>query len=198
MTDSIMTHGPQWKTAAPVPSQLTDIRMAIDQLWTKSTNADEELEELRKLVNTDISQSRLMSVIKGIFGHSSSMPDFKGENADHDQRYVQKSMLPAIANIRKINVKAAVELTIASGIITVVQSFNKVDTQSDAASDDLDTINGGVEGDMIFLVAAHTDRTVVLKHGTGNIVANAGTDFSLDSTSLIAVLIFDGTNWHLN
>ena len=36
-----------------------------------------------------------------------------------------------------------VELTISGGEITVTKSYHDVDTQAGAASDDLDTINGG-------------------------------------------------------
>ena len=122
MNDSMRDHGPQWKTSAPVPSQLTEIRMTVDQLWNKAQLATETLDKLNELINTEYSQSRLLSIIKGIFGHSSSMPDFKGENTDHDQRYLQKSMMASISGIKKLNVKTSSEVTIVSGEISIVQS----------------------------------------------------------------------------
>ena len=35
------------------------------------------------------------------------------------------------------------ELTIASGVIAVTHSYHEVDTESDAATEELNTINGG-------------------------------------------------------
>lgn len=96
---------------------------------------------------------------------------------------------------KKIIYDDASELTIASGVITVTQTYHDVDTESDGASDDLDTINGGVAGQLLILRAEHTDRTVVLKNGTGNI--KSGADITLDSTDDTATLIYDGTNWLL-
>ncbi|MGB1287428.1 MAG: hypothetical protein ACPG7F_12895 [Aggregatilineales bacterium] len=90
---------------------------------------------------------------------------------------------------------ASTELTIISGAVTITKSLHTIDTQSDAASDDLDTISGGTNGDTIWISANNAARTVVLKHGTGNIQTWDGTDISLDETRKILQLKFDGTNW---
>jgi hypothetical protein len=87
----------------------------------------------------------------------------------------------------------AVELTIANGVITLTQRTHVIDTEADAASDDLATINGGVSGRMIVLRAADTNRTVVLKDGVGNLKLEG--DFSLDNTEDTITLFYDGTNW---
>jgi len=92
-----------------------------------------------------------------------------------------------------IKLGAPTELTIAAGVITVTHSYHTVDTQGDAGTDDLDTINGGVEGDILILRAENSARTVVIKNGTGNILMPA--DMSLDNVADIEMLIFDGTNW---
>jgi len=89
------------------------------------------------------------------------------------------------------------ELTIATGEITIVGTYHSVDTASDAASDDLDTINGGFSGAVLYLQTANDARDVVLKHGTGNIVTASGSDVTLTNTSKIAHLIYDGDNWVL-
>lgn len=91
----------------------------------------------------------------------------------------------------------ASELTIASGAVTRTAYHHTIDTESDAASDDLDTINasGATAGRALIIRPAHTDRTVVVKHGTGNIYLNGGVDFSMDSTEKLTLLIYDGTNW---
>ncbi len=83
------------------------------------------------------------------------------------------------------------ELTIASDAITVTGSYHRVDTQSDAASDDLSTINGGVDGMRLVLRAENTARTVVVKDGVGNIQCVG--DMSLDNTQDTIELIYDGT-----
>lgn len=83
---------------------------------------------------------------------------------------------------------ASSELTIAAGAITITQSYHTVDTESDAASDDLDTINGVAVGQLVVLFPASAARTVVLKHNTGNIFNPQGKDISLaESTDGVAL-----------
>lgn len=82
------------------------------------------------------------------------------------------------------------ELTIASGVVAATRSFHTIDTESDGASDDLDTINGGTDGDILVIRAVHTDRTVVAKDGTGNLYLEG--DCTLDSSSDTLTLIYDG------
>jgi hypothetical protein len=86
------------------------------------------------------------------------------------------------------------ELTIASGVITATGPYHTVDTEGDASSDDLDTINGGTEGDILILRANNDGRTVVVKNFTGNILV-AGSDCSLDSVYDVLVLTFVGAVW---
>lgn len=87
------------------------------------------------------------------------------------------------------------ELTIATGVITITSKNHPVDTEADAASDDLDTINGGNTNDVVTLRAVNDARTVVVKDGTGNIQLDASTDFSLDNVNDRIVLQFSGTGW---
>jgi hypothetical protein len=70
-------------------------------------------------------------------------------------------------------------LTIASGVITVTGGFHTVDTEGGAGTDDLDTINGGVDGRILVLMAANGSRDVVVKNSTGNIKLNS--DFTMDT-----------------
>jgi len=100
-------------------------------------------------------------------------------------------------NALKANIAlgAASELTISGGVVTKTQSYHTIDTESDGATDDLDTINGGAAGDILIFSPNHTDRTVVVKTGTGNILCDA--DITLDTSTEYVVLIFDGTNWQL-
>lgn len=86
------------------------------------------------------------------------------------------------------------ELTIATGVITVANGdAYRVDTQSDDASDDLDTINGGYEGKTVILRAENDARDVVVKNGTGNILLDGGVDFTMDNSRDIIVLRYNST-----
>ena len=87
------------------------------------------------------------------------------------------------------------ELTISSGAVTVNQSSHSVDTEADAASDDLATINGMRSGSLLVVYASSSSRTVVLKDGTGNLKLSG--DCTLDNTEDIATLIKIGSNWQL-
>lgn len=90
---------------------------------------------------------------------------------------------------------SAVELTIATGAITKTQSYHTIDTEGDASTDDLDTISGMSDGDIICVRAEHADRTVILKNGTGNLIL--GGDIHLDNVGKYVALISDGTNLYL-
>jgi hypothetical protein len=100
-------------------------------------------------------------------------------------------------NFLKANIAlgAFVELTIATGEVTKTQAVHTVDTQADAASDELDTINGGAEGEVLILIAENAARTVILKNGTGNL--DIGGDVYLTDVDQPVVLVHDGTNWLL-
>lgn len=95
----------------------------------------------------------------------------------------------------KVSYAAATEKTIAAGVITATQSAHRVDTEADAASDDLDTINGGTAEDVLFLRPESGARTVVLKHNTGNIICPGATDISLADAQDYAILVFADSKW---
>jgi hypothetical protein len=84
-------------------------------------------------------------------------------------------------------------LTISSGVVTATGSSHNLDTEAAAATDDLDTINGGTEGDILILCTAVSSRDVTLKDGTGNL-SLAG-DFALLTSQYRIVLYYNGTNW---
>jgi len=96
-----------------------------------------------------------------------------------------------------LSLKAGVgpELTISGGVIAATNAVHAVDTQSDAATDDLTTINGGQLGDRLMITAADSARTVVAKDGTGNLVL--GADRTMDNVvdTLVLERRNDG-NWH--
>jgi hypothetical protein len=87
-------------------------------------------------------------------------------------------------------------LTIASGIITVnaQYSFYFVDTEGGASADDLDTINGGITGDVIVLAPVSAARVITLKSATGNLTG-LPTDIVLKNTAQRIMLRCSGSVW---
>ena len=93
-----------------------------------------------------------------------------------------------------IGLGAPSSLTIAGGAVTATRGFHKIDTQGGAATDDLDTIHGGVEGDILVLCSEVAARDPKAKDGTGN-MRLAG-DFTLAGAADKLTLIKQGGNWH--
>jgi len=93
---------------------------------------------------------------------------------------------------QKVVMGAPTELTIASGVITATQSNHIVDTESDDATDDLDTINGGVDGMILTLSTVASTRDVVVKNNTGNI--RCGADFTLGTLADSITFKYDATS----
>jgi len=87
--------------------------------------------------------------------------------------------------------------SISSGAITALGAMRDVDTEAQAATDDLDTINGGGANRVFVIQPYHTDRTIVVKHGTGSnkIMLQNGLDFAMDTTEHTLILRHDGTQW---
>lgn len=83
-------------------------------------------------------------------------------------------------------------LTIASGAITAFHEYHTVDTESAAATDDLTTINGGRPYQLLTISATNAARTVVLKDGTGLLLAG---DCTLDNTEDSITLRHNGSKW---
>ena len=87
------------------------------------------------------------------------------------------------------------DATIATGAVTYSNSYMRLDTESAAASDDLDTVSGGNVGDMLIIQSTANARNVVLKDGTGNLALQGNIDFTLDDTSDKIILVKNSTNW---
>jgi hypothetical protein len=83
-------------------------------------------------------------------------------------------------------------LTISSGAITVTHSYHRVDTEAAAASDNLDTINGGVDGMIVVLQSENSARDVLVRDGIGNIFITGNT--LLVSTHDKITLIYNGSD----
>ena len=99
----------------------------------------------------------------------------------------------------QLDFDTATELPIASGVITATNNYHTIDTQSDGASDDLDTITAGTNisaGFVLVVQPANAARTVVLKNGTGGADnLDIGGDITLDESYSTYALVYDGSNW---
>ena len=90
------------------------------------------------------------------------------------------------------------DLEITSDAITVTHSFHDVDVSGGSAStDDLETIKGGVNGQILILQAKHGSRDIVIKNAVDNIHVKGGSDFTLDSNNDVAVCIKLGGDWYV-
>jgi len=70
-----------------------------------------------------------------------------------------------------------------------------VDTYEDAASDDLVTIDGGTDGQILIIQTTNSVRDVVVKDEGDNI--KCGGDITLgDSTDRMVLLCLDGSTWY--
>ena len=87
------------------------------------------------------------------------------------------------------------ELTVASGEITVTSSVHTVDTEGDAASDDLYTINGGSDGSILTLMSITGTRQVTLKDAASGTNLRLAGDFTLSSSNDTITLMKKGTVW---
>ncbi len=88
------------------------------------------------------------------------------------------------------------DLTIASDAITVTNSYHRIDTEGAAATDNLATINGGTNFQVVMLQTVGSSRDVTVKHGTGNIYLNGSADFVLDNSRDVLVLVKTGAEWN--
>ena len=98
--------------------------------------------------------------------------------------------LAAIGAGGMINMGPSPTLTIASDTITVTKSYHKIDTEGAAATDNLSTINGGTDGDLLILRSTNVARDITIKNGTGNL-RTVG-DFTLDFLEDRITLQYDG------
>lgn len=92
---------------------------------------------------------------------------------------------------------SATALTIATGAITLTNNSSSyvLDTEGAAATDDLDTISGGQDGQIIWLNTANSSRDITFRSGVGNIVNPTGLSIILGNTNDVVCLRYNGTNW---
>lgn len=90
-----------------------------------------------------------------------------------------------------LNTPRGPDLTISSGVITATHTYHRVETEGTAATDDLDTITAGKDGQLLILRSSFLSRDPTLKHGTGNLALAGGADFTLANEEDKIMLIYD-------
>jgi len=103
---------------------------------------------------------------------------------------------PRTGRFKTLQLEPSIELTIAAGAVTATQSAHSIDTEADAAADELTTISGGVAGQLLLLTAANAGRVVTVKHGADNIRIPTAADHVLSADGC-CLLFFNGVNWLL-
>jgi len=93
------------------------------------------------------------------------------------------------------------ELTVSGGSITPTAASHTVDTESDAASDDLDNIatTNHPESRFIILRCADASRVTTIKHESGGAgqIHTGGSDIDLDSVNKRVLLQRVGADWYV-
>ncbi len=113
-----------------------------------------------------------------------------GAGAEHD-----------IAIGSELNLGTMIEKTLDSNtngvIATAGLSSIKIDTYDDQATGDLETINGGTEGDILVIRAAVGTRTIVVKHNADNVFLRGAADVDLDDLNKFMLLFYSPAGkWH--
>lgn len=117
----------------------------------------------------------------------------KGTGAIAANSDVDFNDVNGILNLQNLDLTNYSELTIATGAVTATQVMHKIDTESDAATDDLDTITLG-SSNTILLMLENAARIVTLKDGTGNL--DIGADVVMEADRVYS-LAYNGTGWNI-
>ena len=108
-----------------------------------------------------------------------------------------KATFADIADAVKASASSSIQydVTIASGVISVdtfqspIAAYHLIDTEGAVAADDLNSIIGTKQGQILTLQLKDASRTVTVKDGVGNIFLTSG-DFTLDNTRDAIQLVY--------
>ncbi len=114
--------------------------------------------------------------------------DPQGTAADVVTRLAQ-----SIADDGDLRFATATTLTITTGAITVTQNWHKVNTESSAATDDLDTIAAAADGFPVIFHSVSSSRQIRIRHNVGNIICSGAADIYLRDQADMAICVYDAT-----
>ena len=152
-------------------STVSDLVNGVSDLESNITDLRSDVADL--LSNISVLESNVTDLLSNISVLESDVADLKSNITD----LYKKIVLPWTT------------LVISGGEITVTQSFHKVDTEGGVATDDLDTINGGVDGMILILRSLDDKRDVTVREWFGNLNING--DFTLLNRAYRIVLQYD-------
>lgn len=121
-----------------------------------------------------------------------------GENIQETLQIGDDALGEDLFNLGKLSFVDGGELAIdGAGAITVTDSFHTVTTFATGTADDLVTINGGSDEQILMLRLASGAPPVTIKHGTGNILIVGDTDVVLDANWDWVFAVYDSelTAW---
>lgn len=98
------------------------------------------------------------------------------------------------STLDRLYLKSPTKLTVSvGGIITITKSYHLVDGDG-GIDDNLDTINGFMDGEILILQAEDDAVTITIRDGIGNIQTEGGIAIVLDDVEDKAYLFYDATN----
>lgn len=98
------------------------------------------------------------------------------------------------SSFTQLSLGATTTLTITTGAVTAVRSRHLIGNEGAVALDQLDTINGGADGDILRIQALNAAQVVQVRHNIGNVYLAAETDVYLDNVRKYLDLMYDATN----
>lgn len=107
--------------------------------------------------------------------------------------------LQQIMSDRRVNTGNAQPISIITNAIAIadnqglLNNFSNFSLVATGGSTNLTTINGGLDGDLIFLKIASNSNAVVFKNSGGNIICEGGADLTVSSTSDLMACFYDAT-----
>jgi len=120
-------------------------------------------------------------------------------NASRDEGEFKTALDSFLAATKLLHgASAQAAYTVASGSITPTVATMTVDSESAAASDDLETVQttNFNDGNIIIIRNFADARNIVVKNGTGNITTLSGSDVTLDTTKQYMMLMLVSSTWY--
>jgi hypothetical protein len=95
----------------------------------------------------------------------------------------------------ELMLKAATEVTVSSGAITVTQMHHTVDGEGDL-SDNLDTItwSGVADGQVLWLRPANAARDITVRHNQDNIYTPSGVNYQIPDNAVVQFMYSSGAS----
>jgi len=101
-----------------------------------------------------------------------------------------------IQKAKSMDYQPSSEIVIATGAAVQTQTLQSIDTEGDAATDDLDTLTVLANANVCILKLENAARIVTLKHGTGNFNLPGDADVVMVFNQLY-YMVYDGAAWNI-